>query len=122
MPGPRHTIASPHLASRAAHLSIDPLYLLPGFAVGLLVGMTGIGGGSLMTPMLILLFGIHPAAAVRTDLLYAAATKTCGTVVHGLARSADWRIVRRLAAGSVPATIATLTVLSSIERAALRGA
>jgi uncharacterized membrane protein YfcA len=95
-------------------MSIDPLYSLPGFAVGLLVGMTGVGGGSLMTPLLILLFGIHPATAVGTDLLYAAATKTCGTVVHGLARSIDWRIVRRLAVGSVPATIATLTLLSAI--------
>lgn len=96
-------------------MSIDPLYSFAGFAIGLLVGMTGIGGGSLMTPLLILFFGIHPATAVGTDLLYAAATKTCGTVVHGLARSIDWRIVRRLAAGSVPATIATITVLSSMN-------
>ncbi len=91
---------------------IDPLYSLSGFAVGLLVGMTGVGGGSLMTPLLILLFGIHPATAVGTDLLYAAATKTGGSLVHGLARSIDWRVVRRLATGSVPATIITLAVLS----------
>jgi uncharacterized membrane protein YfcA len=91
---------------------IDPLYSLSGFAVGLLVGMTGVGGGSLMTPILILLFGIHPATAVGTDLLYAAATKTGGSLVHGLARSIDWRVVRRLASGSVPATIVTLAVLS----------
>src|SRR5271163_1961541 len=58
--------------------SIDPLYVFSGFCVGALVGMTGVGGGSLMTPLLILLFGIHPAAAVGTDLLYAAATKTGG--------------------------------------------
>jgi uncharacterized membrane protein YfcA len=96
-------------------MPIDPLYSLPGFAVGLLVGMTGIGGGSLMTPLLILLFGVHPATAVGTDLLYAAATKTCGSVVHGLAGSIEWRIVRRLAAGSVPATIATLVLLSSMN-------
>ncbi len=96
-------------------MSIDPLYSFAGFAIGLLVGMTGIGGGSLMTPLLILFFGIHPATAVGTDLLYAAATKTCGTVVHGLARSIDWRTVRRLAAGSLPATIATLTVRSSMN-------
>jgi len=74
---------------------IDPLYSLSGFAVGMLVGMTGVGGGSLMTPILILLFGIHPATAVGTDLLYAAATKTGGSLVHGLARSIDWRVVRR---------------------------
>lgn len=96
-------------------MPIDPLYSLPGFAIGLLVGMTGVGGGSLMTPLLILAFGIHPATAVGTDLFYAAATKSCGSVVHGLARSIEWRIVRRLAAGSVPATVATLTALSSMN-------
>jgi len=94
---------------------IDPLYSLSGFVVGLLVGMTGVGGGSMMTPILILLFGIHPATAVGTDLLYAAATKTGGSMVHGLARSIDWRVVWRLAAGSVPATIATLAVLSHFD-------
>ena len=91
---------------------IDPLYSLSGFVVGMLVGMTGVGGGSLMTPLLILLFGIHPATAVGTDLLYAAATKTGGSLVHGFARSIDWRVVRRLASGSIPATIVTLAVLS----------
>src|SRR6266852_5788568 len=91
---------------------IDPLYSLSGFGVGLLVGMTGVGGGSLMTPILILLFGIHPSTAVGTDLLFAAATKTGGSLVHGLARSIDWRIVRRLALGSVPATIVTHCTLS----------
>lgn len=91
---------------------IDPLYSLSGFAVGALVGMTGVGGGSLMTPLLILLFGVHPATAVGTDLLYAAATKTGGSLVHGFARSIDWRVVRRLATGSVPATVVTLAVLS----------
>jgi uncharacterized protein len=90
---------------------IDPLYALSGFCVGLLVGLTGVGGGSLMTPLLILLFGIHPATAVGTDLLYAAATKTGGSLVHGLARSIDWRVVGRLACGSLPASVATLAVL-----------
>ena len=65
-----------------------------------------------MTPLLILLFGVHPATAVGTDLLYAAATKTCGSLVHGLARSIEWTVVLRLAAGSMPATIITLAVLS----------
>jgi uncharacterized membrane protein YfcA len=91
---------------------IDPLYSLSGFGVGLLVGMTGVGGGSLMTPLLILLFGVHPATAVGTDLLYAAATKTGGSLVHGLARNIEWPVVRRLATGSVPATLVTLAVLS----------
>ena len=94
---------------------IDPLYSLSGFAVGLLVGMTGVGGGALMTPILIMLFGVHPATAVGTDLLYAAATKTGGSLVHGFARSIDWRVVGRLATGSIPATILTLTVLSLFQ-------
>ena len=91
---------------------IDPIYSLSGFFVGMLVGMTGVGGGSLMTPLLILLFGVNPATAVGTDLLYAAATKTAGSLVHGIARSIDWRVVRRLASGSIPATVVTLTALS----------
>jgi uncharacterized membrane protein YfcA len=94
---------------------IDPLYVGSGFAVGFLVGMTGVGGGSLMTPLLILLFGIHPATAVGTDLLYAASTKTVGTFVHAAARTVDWALVRLLAIGSVPATIATLVVLSRFD-------
>ena len=94
---------------------IDPLYSLSGFSVGMLVGMTGVGGGSLMTPLLILLFGVNPATAVGTDLLYAAATKTGGSLVHGLSRSIDWRVVRRLATGSIPATVLTLAVLSYFD-------
>lgn len=90
---------------------IDPLYVASGFGVGLLVGMTGVGGGSLMTPLLILLFGIHPSTAVGTDLLYAAATKTGGSLVHGLSRSIHWPAVIRLGCGSIPASILTLIVL-----------
>src|SRR5271154_194909 len=98
---------------------IDPLYAFSGFVVGLLVGMTGVGGGSLMTPLLILLFGVHPATAVGTDLLFAASTKTVGTLVHGAARTIDWTIVGLLAIGSMPATVMTLIVLSWFD---LRGA
>lgn len=90
---------------------IDPLYVASGFGVGLLVGMTGVGGGSLMTPLLILLFGVHPATAVGTDLLYAAATKAGGSAVHGWARSIHWPAVIRLASGSIPASILTLVIL-----------
>jgi uncharacterized protein len=90
---------------------IDPLYVTSGFGVGLLVGMTGVGGGSLMTPLLILLFGIHPPTAVGTDLLYAAATKTGGSLVHSWARSIHWPAVTRLASGSIPASILTLIFL-----------
>src|ERR1700719_1194729 len=90
---------------------IDPIYVASGFSVGVLVGMTGVGGGSLMTPLLILLFGIHPSTAVGTDLLYAAATKTGGSVVHGVARSIHWPAVIRLACGSIPASILTLLAM-----------
>ncbi|MFX1736113.1 sulfite exporter TauE/SafE family protein [Paraburkholderia sp. A1RI_3L] len=90
---------------------IDLLYSLSGLCVGFLVGLTGVGGGSLMTPILVLLFGIHPAAAVGTDLLYASATKTAGTLVHGLKGSVDWLVTLRLAAGSVPAATITLLLL-----------
>ena len=96
---------------------VNPLYALSGLAVGCLVGLTGVGGGSLMTPLLVLVFGIHPATAVGTDLLYAAATKTVGTGVHGFKRTVQWNIVGRLAAGSVPATALTLWFLSQHAKA-----
>lgn len=92
--------------------AVDPLYALAGAAVGLLVGLTGVGGGSLMTPLLVLAFGFHPVTAVGTDLLYASATKSVGTAVHGAGGTVDWRIVRRLALGSVPATVLTLLALA----------
>jgi uncharacterized membrane protein YfcA len=91
--------------------AIDPLFTLSGFCVGFIVGLTGVGGGSLMTPLLILLFGIHPATAVGTDLLYAAVTKSAGTFMHGHNGSVEWRIVGRLAAGSVPTAIIMLSIL-----------
>jgi len=89
--------------------------VVSGFGVGLLVGMTGVGGGSLMTPLLILLFGIHPATAVGTDLLYAAATKTVGSASHGWAKSIHWPAVIRLACGSIPASIVTLYVFWQLD-------
>lgn len=91
---------------------INPLYVASGLGVGFLVGMTGVGGGSLMTPLLILVFRIHPQSAVGTDLLYAAITKSVGTLVHGRKGSVDWRVVARLASGSLPATLVTLAFLS----------
>lgn len=94
---------------------IDPLYVASGFGVGLLVGMTGVGGGSLMTPLLILLFGIHPSIAVGTDLLYASATKTCGSIVHGFSRSVHWPAVMRLCCGSIPASVLTLVILWKLD-------
>ena len=95
--------------------SLQPLYSISGFGVGLLVGLTGVGGGALMTPLLIMVFGIHPAAAVGTDLLYAAVTKTAGSLVHGFNNTIDWRVVRRLAAGSVPMTVITMSALSHFD-------
>ena len=94
---------------------IDPAYVASGFGVGLLVGLTGVGGGSLMTPLLILLFGIHPSTAVGTDLLYAAATKTAGSAVHNWSRSIHWPAVIRLASGSIPASLLTLVLLSQLD-------
>ena len=95
----------------ALFATINPLFALSGFAVGFLVGMTGVGGGSLMTPLLILLFQVHPVTAVGTDLIYASVTKTGGSLVHGFNKTIDWRIVRRLASGSLPAALLTLTAL-----------
>src|SRR6202521_2942040 len=94
---------------------IDPLYVASGFGVGMLVGMTGVGGGSLMTPLLILLFGVHPSTAVGTDLLYAAATKAGGSLVHGWSRTIHWPAVIRLASGSIPASVLTLVVLWQLD-------
>src|ERR1039457_7288946 len=79
-----------------------------GFAVGMLVGLTGVGGGSLMTPIMILLFGIAPSMAVGTDLWFAAITKIVGGWVHGKKGSIDWQILRRMYYGSIPAAILTL--------------
>jgi uncharacterized protein len=95
--------------------AFQPAYAVSGFVVGLLVGLTGVGGGSLMTPLLILLFGINPAAAVGTDLLYAAVTKTAGSFVHGFNQTIDWRIVRRLATGSIPMTVVTIAALHLLD-------
>ena len=78
----------------------------------MLVGLTGVGGGSLMTPLLVLLFGFHPATAVGTDLLYASVTKSVGTVVHHKGQTVDWKIVGGLASGSIPAALVTLLLMA----------
>ena len=90
----------------------DLLHAVAGLLVGFFVGLTGVGGGSLMTPMLVLLFGIAPATAVGTDLLFASTTKIAGSAIHGWKATIDWRIVRRLATGSVPAAALTLVAIS----------
>lgn len=82
-------------------------YIISGFAVGILVGMTGVGGGSLMTPLLTLLFGVPPSVAVGTDLAFASITKTAGTFTHRLRGTVNWRIVKFLCLGALPAAILT---------------
>lgn len=91
--------------------AIIPAYVLSGFLVGFLVGMTGVGGGSLMTPLLILLFGISPEKAVATDLIFASVTKTGGSIIHAFNKTIEWRMVLRLASGSLPASVVTLAAL-----------
>ena len=86
-------------------------YVISGFAVGLLVGMTGVGGGSLMTPLLTLLFGVPPSVAVGTDLAFASITKSAGTFTHRLRGTVHWDIVKRLCIGALPAAVlATLAL------------
>jgi len=89
-------------------------FTLAGLIVGFIVGMTGVGGGSLMTPIL-LWFGINPATAVGTDLLYAAITKASGVWVHGRNKNIDWKITGWLSLGSVPAAALTLWFLSTLH-------
>ncbi|KQN04895.1 hypothetical protein ASE85_07890 [Sphingobium sp. Leaf26] len=94
--------------------SIDLFHAMAGLLVGVLVGVTGVGGGSLMTPLLVLMFGVSAKTAVGTDLLFAALTKIVGSAVHGKRDTIEWPIVRRMAAGSVPAALVTLLVLGWI--------
>ncbi len=89
----------------------DIAFILAGFAVGLIIGLTGVGGGSLMTPILIFFFGIKPYMAVGTDLLFAAFTKMGGTLSLARQRLVPWRVVGQLCAGSIPASLITLAVL-----------
>ena len=96
-------------------ISLNPALSLSGFVVGLLVGLTGVGGGSLMTPLLVLLIGVAPATAVGTDLLYASLTKMAGAWAHGRRGNIEWRICGWLALGSLPAACATLFVLSRLK-------
>lgn len=101
---------------------MDFAYTIAGFAVGAIVGLTGVGGGSLMTPLLVLMFGIHPSVAVGTDLLYAAITKAGGTLAHGLKGTVDWQITRRLASGSIPAAVITLVLVGRFAPGGIEGA
>ena len=90
-------------------------YIVAGFAVGLLVGLTGVGGGSLMTPILMLFFNVKGVVAVGTDLLYASITKTAGIFAHGKLGNIDWKMVGLLALGSIPASLITLLYLKDLD-------
>jgi uncharacterized membrane protein YfcA len=89
-------------------------YVTAGALVGLVVGLTGVGGGALMTPLLVLMFGVAPTTAVGTDLLFAAITKILGSAIHHQRQGVDWLVVRRLWWGSLPAAAATLVGLQSL--------
>lgn len=91
---------------------MDGIAIASGFGVGAIVGMTGVGGGSLMTPLLLTVFRLHPAAAIGTDLWFAAITKTSGGLAHWRHGNVDPAILRRLLAGSLPAAVATLGLMA----------
>jgi hypothetical protein len=94
---------------------INPGYSASGLLVGILVGLTGVGGGSLMTPLLVFLFGFAPKTAIGTDLLFAAITKSGGTLVHHKKhQSVEWKIVGLLALGSIPSAITVIYLLSHV--------
>jgi uncharacterized membrane protein YfcA len=86
-------------------------YIVSGFAVGILVGLTGVGGGSLMTPLLTLMFGINPTVAVGTDLAFASVTKVAGTFAHRYRGTVHWQIVKHLSIGALPAAVMSIFAL-----------
>jgi uncharacterized protein len=95
---------------------MDPAIIVFGLGIGILVGMTGMGGGSLMTPLLILIFGIQPTTAIGTDIFYSAVTKTVGGWRHLRMKTVNMELVKWLAMGSVPASIGGVALVSVIER------
>ncbi len=97
-------------------MHIDPLIVVFGLGVGILVGMTGIGGGSLMTPLLILVFGVKPVTAIGTDLAYGAVTKTVGGWRHWRQRTVDFSLSGWMALGSVPAAVGGVIALKALQK------
>lgn len=96
---------------------MELFHIAAGALVGLVIGLTGVGGGSLMTPILVLGFGISPAVAVGTDLLYAALTKCSGIYFHHKNKTVDWKIVFLLGSGSIPCSIITILALEQLKAA-----
>ena len=94
---------------------MDLYFIIAGAVVGFIVGLTGVGGGSLMTPLLVLGFNIQPAIAVGTDLLYAAITKSGGLWSHHKLHNIDWSIVKNLAKGSIPSTVIAVIAINYFE-------
>ena len=90
---------------------MDLIAILSGFGIGAIVGMTGVGGGSLMTPLLLSVFKLNPAVAIGTDLWFACITKTAGSASHHLSGHVEWRITGLLLAGSIPASMATVALM-----------
>jgi uncharacterized membrane protein YfcA len=95
---------------------MDPAIIVFGLGIGVLVGMTGMGGGSLMTPLLILIFGIQPTTAIGTDIFYSAVTKTVGGWRHFRMKTVNMELVKWLAFGSVPAAVLGVAVVSVLEK------
>jgi uncharacterized membrane protein YfcA len=95
---------------------MDPAIIVFGLGIGVLVGMTGMGGGSLMTPLLILIFGIQPTTAIGTDIFYSAVTKTVGGWRHFRMKTVNMELVKWLAMGSVPASVAGVAIVSVLEK------
>ncbi|MBI1397827.1 MAG: TSUP family transporter [Betaproteobacteria bacterium] len=94
---------------------METQFVLSGLLVGVVVGLTGVGGGSLMTPLLVTLFGVPPATAIGTDLLYAGITKGVGSAFQGWQRRVDWRVTGLLVAGSLPASVLSAAFLSRLS-------
>jgi uncharacterized membrane protein YfcA len=95
---------------------VDPAIIVFGLGIGILVGMTGMGGGSLMTPLLILIFGIQPTTAIGTDIFYSAVTKTVGGWRHLRMKTVNMELVKWLSIGSVPAAVLGVAIVSVLEK------
>lgn len=95
---------------------MELVFIAAGALVGFIIGLTGVGGGSLMTPILVLGFGISPVIAVGTDLLYAALTKCSGVYFHQKNRTVDWKVVMLLGSGSVPCSLLTIIILNQLKK------
>lgn len=91
---------------------IDPAFTVAGALTGFVIGLTGVGGGALMTPVLLLFFGVAPATAIATDLWFAAITKLIGARIHHQAGQVDWQVARRLWAGSLPVALTVVVMVS----------